>query len=311
MSPVERLKEFGLTPSAKAVTHPAFSSIFDRLSWSAAKTYVEKEWSVERFEEACCAWFDLPKSNGGGFRFRVTQGVTQSLDQFFLRYPARTLVTLPGEYSYGLHLAERQRRPSRTYSPGALRAEDILIVSDPFAAHGERLSEVEALLREASDKKLPVFIDGAFRGLQAGKLAELLDFPCIETCSYSFSKTLDLAHLRIGFEYSRSPADGLDVLQEARYIPRYGMYCALEFVTNLDRRSLMAELKSRQEQVCRAFELRPSQTVIFGLGSSEKWKDFERGGFQRVCLSLALEKSYQIGKTSEPRVDRTAGTDPR
>ena len=49
-----------------------------------------------------------------------------------------------------------------------------------------------------------------------------------------------------------------------------------------------------QEQICKKLNISPSETLLFGIGRGEKWKDFWRDDkFNRICLSQAI---YEVFK---------------
>jgi|GEM_PF-1370791 hypothetical protein len=206
-------------------------------------------------------------------RFRVRHlinGTTQTFDEVYMKYAARRLRVLRGEYAYHRRVVAHHL----DIEEAPLEENDYVILSAPFCTTGERHPRTYEIFEEAGRKKVPVIVDCAYFGT-------CLDFeldvnhPAIESVSFSLSKGLGLGDIRSGVRYSNLE-DSNPIAQQNAYdhtvlcAARIGLYMMEKFGPD----HIPTKFRAAQEEVCRELGLKPTPCMHLALGD-ENWKEFQ------------------------------------
>jgi len=227
----------------------------------------------------------------------VAQGTTEAFDKFYLKNSTRRLRYFKGEYMYH-QVAGRQyfRTPGAFIEDGTLDGNDAVVVSLPFSDTGNEHPQMKAMLAECTRLGIPVMMDCAYIGICSG-IAFDLDYDCITDVTFSLSKTFPVPHLRIGMRLTRTDDDdALLVINKTQYVNRLSVAVGLELIQMWDVDTIPSLYTDTQKEFCKALEVETSNCVIFGIDTTKKWQQYNRGGTtNRLCFAKYLhEKQLPI-----------------
>jgi hypothetical protein len=216
---------------------------------------------------------------------RLTSGNTQAFDDFYIRHHDRTFKFLPGEYPY---LSKYVPRWDLLDAHGELTRKDALVMSAPFSATGNMHPQFYATLERAEQLGIPVLIDCAFFGITRN-LQLQLGYRCIEAVCFSLSKAFGAGCFRSGIELSKQNGGPAAIQNEWCYVQLLSAKIGLEVARKFSPDHIPTKYRAWQLEICREFELEPSNTVVFGLGD-ERFKHFDVDGVSnRVCITPAIK----------------------
>jgi len=205
-----------------------------------------------------------------------SNGTTEAFDKFYIKNRTRRFRCFRGEYVYH-RLVWRNSWPNWLWlDDECLDSNDAVVVSLPFSDTGGKHQLHEALLKQCSEKGIPVLVDCAYFGICAG-----IDFnfnhPCITDITFSLSKVFPVAHARIGMRLTRiDDDDSLFVANKMGYTNRFGSQLGLQLISNFGPDFVYNKYKQRQLDLCSQYDVVPSSTVLFGIGG-DQWKEYNRG----------------------------------
>ncbi|MBY0314324.1 MAG: hypothetical protein K2Q26_02310 [Bdellovibrionales bacterium] len=259
---------------------------------------IQNQAQLENFEAQFFNWisqsqrvsFRKDENFSKNFSVAMCNGITDAFHHYYLLFPERELVVLPGEYPYHRDYCASLDKPLRRYSSNELKSTDFVILSLPFSGTGNIHPQTEDLLQECSAKKIPVLLDLAFLGLGASvDIHAYLRFDCIHSLAFSFSKLFFLGRFRIGLFWSKQPAGPLFITKEWNYTNWAAATVAAKLMSQMPFDELSQKYRPLQKQLCTEYQMTPSDSVIFGL-DEKLYPEFHREHtMNRLCLSKALE----------------------
>ena len=258
------------------------------LSMKSARAFLRGAKAEECFLSSYRDWlFSSPQWQIKGleaFKPYMSCGITQSFHDFYQIHHGKILTVCKGEYPYHKSFCQNTGRPWKQAEDG-LETGCCLILSWPFAGDGSARIKSD-LLEECSAKSIPVLLDCAYWALSAACFLDLKDYPCIAMISFSASKFFNLGRLRVGMSFSKYEDKGsMALLAPYRYTNRWGAYPVLELLKSFPVDYMMKKYSPRQKEICRQRGLKPSDTMLFGLGGKEGEALSKDGSFNRFCLS--------------------------
>ena len=213
-----------------------------------------------------------------------SNGTTEAFDKFRIRHRNRRLRVLPDEYQY--HQLYSGAEPIDTFD--SLDSNDCVIISSPYAATGNPHPMMDAIMSVCSYMNIPVLIDAAYYGL-CGQCNFNWDWPCIEAVAFSLSKPFGASIYRVGLRFSRYNDDALGEFSDDGYVNRLGAALGLELISRDCADSLYNRYRPQQLELCKAMDLTPSKSVIFGLDHLGLYPHTSRSDEQaRLCLSRVM-----------------------
>lgn len=244
----------------------------------------------ERFLESYISWIHTTKQNTikGLDQFSVSafsQGTSESFDKFYLKNNSRRFRCFRGEYMY--HAASwRNYFPSRWayIDVNDIEANDAVVISLPFSDTGNKHVKMDEVLDACTKLGVPVLVDCAFFGI-----CQNIDFdfswPCITDITFSLSKTIPIAHSRIGMRLSRiDDDDSLLVHHKTKYVNRLSCGIGLELLKIYSPDYNCRRWSTKQQDFCQQLNITPSSTVIFGIDDN-LYPQYNRGGpTNRLCV---------------------------
>jgi hypothetical protein len=225
------------------------------------------------------------------FKYKCySNGTSESFDKFYLFNSRRRFRCFSGEYMYH-KLAWRNGFLWKYLEDDELRENDAVVISLPFADTGDKHILYDSLMKKCTELGVPVLVDCAYFGI-CEDIEFDLSYPCITEVTFSLSKTFPVAYSRIGMRYTRKDTDDtLFVYQKIHYNNKVGSSIGLKFLTTFSPDYISNKYKQKQKEFCEVLNVKPSKTVLFGIGGSE-WKEYNRG-----CNTnrLSFHKQYIEG----------------
>jgi hypothetical protein len=213
-----------------------------------------------------------------------SQGTTEAFDKFYMKHRTRRFRVFQGEYMY--HVGSWKNGFDWAYMEhDRLESKDAVIMSLPFSDTGEVHPKTQETLDRCAELGIPVLIDCAFFGLCKG-IEFNLDQPAITDITFSLSKCLPAAPLRIGMRLTRKDDDdSLLIYNKTNYVNRIGAAVGLRILDYITPDSNWERWHETQEYFCQQLGVRPSSTVIFGIDKSGVHQQYNRGqDTSRLCF---------------------------
>jgi hypothetical protein len=219
------------------------------------------------FKKEMTEWLFASKLNTlTGFdqfnRVDIINGCTQFIDAIYMRGPVQTL---KGDYRYHTRL-----NPGLAYStPGYLKHDLPLIIAMPFPSLGDVFPNITDLLNECVNKNIPVHIDGAWI-----TCCQRINFdfghPAIHSMGISLSKGLGLGWNRVGLRWTKnSQADAVTIMNDFKMNLRAPVMIGLHYLRNLAPDYMWTAHGAQYEQVCRDFNLTPTNAIHLALRDNQ------------------------------------------
>lgn len=219
-------------------------------------------------------------------RLDIISGTTQTFDEAYYRYRHRHLRVFRGEYAYH----KRIKKDATFLDDYPLSNNDYIIISAPFCSTGDIHPHFYHILEEATVLKVPVVVDCAYFGTCDGVDIDL-NFPCIESVSFSLSKGLGLGDNRTGIRYSNYD-DDLPICQQNDYghlvlgAAKIGLYMMGKFSAD----HIAKKYKIYQEEVCKILDLTPTKCMHLALANHDKENKYLIDGkYHRVGIRDAVK----------------------
>lgn len=205
-----------------------------------------------------------------------SQGTSESFDKFYLKNSNRRFRCFRGEYLYH-KLAWRDSYNWCYIEDADLHTNDAVVISVPFADSGSKHSKTETILSKCTELKIPVLIDCAYYSISSNITVDLTH-PCITDVTFSLSKMFPVAHARIGVRLTKDDCDDLlFVYDKAEYTNRISAALGLALIRAFPSDYIVKKYKSIQEEYCNFLGVHPSDTVLFGIASKDKFTEYNRG----------------------------------
>lgn len=263
--------------------------------------YVYQKPSLLGYAECWKSW--LTDSNSkvliglGNFpHIDFSLGTSQTFDHFVIRHCLhRTIATFVGDFQYHACISKKINFKSLK-SADDLTTNQALIISLPFSDLGKTHPEFNQILNICNNLDIPVCVDLAYWGIVKNINFDLDAYPCIKELTASLSKSFyTLENHRVGVRFSRDYLnDGISMLNEVQMQNFYSMGLGIHYMNQFSCDWNWVNYQTRYQEICSEHNLSPTDTIIFGTNSSDKYKDFNRGipGNNRICISPLLKDTF-------------------
>jgi hypothetical protein len=226
------------------------------------------------FRDQFNKWIHSSKQIVAGLpsNYYIVSGITDAFNQTYALY--ETVGIFNGEYGY--HSLTMQNRVTTDLSKA-----DVIIISHPFSADGMSSHDK---LKIADTFNKPIFVDCAFFGVCKNINFDFTQYKNIHSICFSLSKTFGTGRHRVGLLYTNDmyPVTIYDQWQ-------YPLVASAEYhyrlLNTMSPDTMVEKYQDIQLEICNELKLIPSDTIMFGLDYSLKYKNFERGNVNRLCLS--------------------------
>jgi len=221
--------------------------------------------------------------------FAFSNGTTEAFDKFYLKHKERRLRYFKGEYMY--HIASGKAYFDRVavIEDDAIRADDVVIFSLPFADNGAENPLMEDILSVCEKLNVPVLVDCCYFGV-CGNVKFDFNYQCIEEIVFSLSKNFPVQHLRIGMRLTRLDNDDpLFVYNKNKYVNRLGAAVGEKLIEKYSPDYNYNTYRNTQEMFSDQLGVNPTKCVFFAT-STDKFTEYNRGtGSNRLCFSKYLK----------------------
>lgn len=238
------------------------------------------------FKKAYFDWIHSSKQKVNGLpeNYYIVSGLTDAFNQTYALY--NKIGIFEGEYGY--HLLTVKDRITTD-----LNQADVIIVSHPFSADG--LSAHEKL-KIADSYNKPIFVDCAFFGICDGIDFDFSQYKNIHSVCFSLSKTFGTGWFRVGMLFTEDPYP-VKVYAGAHYPLIASAQYHYDLINTKSPDDMFKKYRAQQLEICKELNIIPSDTVIFGLDYTNKYKEFKRGSVNRMCLTPIIEDTDSRGVT--------------
>jgi len=164
-----------------------------------------------------------------------------------------------------------------------IKKDDAVVISLPFSGNGGIYSNYNGLIEDCEKLGVPVFLDTAYYGISYDFKIDL-SASCITDISTSLTKPISMT-LRSGIRFTKTSHDDfLQSTSDSNIHNRIACTVASKILQEFSHDWLVEKYKPMQKETCKKLKITPTQTFTLALGDSILHKDFERNGFNRICI---------------------------
>ena len=216
-------------------------------------------------------WLNLPLHQ---FDADYSAGCTQAFDSFYFRHRYKKFRCYVGEYFYHLKTWQSNSVDWKFITNDHPLVEgDALVISYPFCDTGDFWNST--VLQECNEKNIPVLLDMCYYPLTEGCTFDF-SHSCIDTVAFSLSKVFPVANYRIGVRYTRKDIDdGQKLHHSINYNNMLSAYIGHTLIEKYTVKHVHDKYKHKQQTACKFFNLKQSDSVLFGVGDQE-WNMYSR-----------------------------------
>jgi hypothetical protein len=118
------------------------------------------------------------------------------------------------------------------------------------------------------------------------------DYDCITDITFSLSKAFPVAYARVGMRLTKvDDDDSLLMLHKIGYTNRIGAAIGLKLMEQYSPDYICEKYMGQQAELCKELGVQPSNTVLFGIDTSNKYPEYNRGG---ITNRLSLHKHFDV-----------------
>lgn len=248
---------------------PLSDHVFERLQLEVLEGKMNTDVSDSIYRK----FIDLTQSHIMGSKLNMLRGLesypekdiiigcTQFIDDLYMQGPIQVLAD---DYKYHQRLGLAQIR-----SVGNLLPRMALIISVPFPRYGKIHPQMGEILAEASDKNIPIHVDGAW--ITCSRNIDFdLDHPCIKSIGISLSKGLGLGWNRVGVRWRRTVYDdSISIMNKFNMSNKTLIKVGIHYLENIEPDYLWNTYGDRYRKVCRDFDLEETDSIHIAMRDAQ------------------------------------------
>lgn len=277
---------------AEAVVDPGLNKFIHQTIHTAVNTDVLNDSTVhQRFLEQYRHWILSTKHNTitGLELFPVSVfslGTTEAFDKFYLKNSQRRFRCFRGEYMYHQVSWRNYFQNWKFLDDEPISSSDAVVISLPFSDLGSEHPKMREVLDQCSEMGVPVLLDCAYFGICYNTTFDFTH-PSITDITFSLSKFIPVAHLRIGMRLTRiDDDDSLLVINKTNYVNRLSAAVGIEILNNFSPDYNYIKYGALQLSLCEQLKVETSNCVIFGIDRNNQYPEYSRGrNTNRLCFS--------------------------
>lgn len=263
--------------------------ILDSLSSLTSDDLALKSWCSMEHVDIFASWICHSKHRQiiglNDFTYRaLCSGTCQAIESFINRYQTRRIRFSKNEFVLARIVCNANSISWKWLEDEEIQSNDAVVLSCPFSGNGGFIDNFDGLIRDCQILSIPVLIDSAYFGISTGIKIDVSS-PCITDVCVSISKPFSTM-LRHGIRFSRTYHD--DLIQNSSdtgIIARPCVLVASQTLCKFDADYIVNRYLSRYKKICDDYNLDPTHTITLALGSSDKFLDFKRGDYTRICVT--------------------------
>ena len=123
-----------------------------------------------------------------------------------------------------------------------------------------------------------------------------MSLDCIEDITTSLSKVFPVEHNRIGIRLQKNKIDDSTyAYNQNEYVNHNSVSIGQHMIENFTNNFIIEKYAQRQIDECNSLSVTPSQSVIFGLDTVNKYSEYNRGGASnRLCFSRVWDNRANV-----------------
>jgi len=256
---------------------------------------------VQKFLHDYAHWFKLGHTIDGIDKFvhlAPANGTTEVFDKFYMQNTHRRLRLWRGEYFYH-QIVARENFYNRFawIDDEPITDMDVVVVSLPFANTGGIPENFDQVMQLCEYRNVNVLIDMAYINISKPIKVDL-SYDCIKVIATSLSKVFPVETYRIGMRLMKNYLD--DTLQayvdqETPYANTNSIHLGQQLIDQYENDYIVKRYTPLQLEYCDQLGVTPSDCVIFGIDSNNKYPEYQRGtDTGRMCFSKLWDKRITI-----------------
>ncbi|OUU18544.1 MAG: hypothetical protein CBC05_02350 [Crocinitomicaceae bacterium TMED45] len=217
----------------------------------------------------------------------ITDGVTGAFLDWYIEYGKENLVVLKGEYPF-----HERNGITVIDSYVELQKGQTLILSTPFSATGNIHADYYSIMEWCNNNSVNVLIDAAY--LNISGIGELpVSQKCVKSVATSLSKVYNTGMNKIGLKFNKEETHTpYKQLNDWSYVNHHSINLHNKIMEKFSLSYIYDSYKDKQIDFCDKLGLLVSSTVIFGLSTEDKYKQFNRSDLiNRLCISKELQNA--------------------
>ena len=217
-----------------------------------------------------------------------TNGTTQALESFISHWRSRRLRVSRAEFQLPRVFAAYLGVDYCYLEDDDLSSNDFVIVSLPFSGNGSEYPGYQQLLEQCKNLSIPVCLDLAYIGI-AHSMSIDLSHPAIAAVTTSISKPYSTM-LRHGVRFTCDRwDDSAQNLTEVGILPRANIRVASSIMNKYGRDYIPLKYLTKSKKVCGELGIVHTNVVTLACGDDTVYKEFNRGGYTRICITNEIE----------------------
>ena len=252
-------------------------------------------WHNDHYVDSLVSWMqDHPLNQLQGvdkFTHRdYSQGSVESIISFVTRHGHCQRI----RFSHAEFAAARVVCTAAGYSwcgleDDPIKPGDAVVISMPFAGTGDPWPGFDDLIAQCNQLDVPVMLDLSYWPISYGVQLNI-DQPCVKEVVFSLSKPL-ATQLRLGLRLSREAVNDMtQINSDLKVYNRVAVWTGIELMDQFSIDWLMSKYLYRQTEICQTLDLKPSMTLTLAQGDPVLHQQFNRNGYNRICITDELSQ---------------------
>ena len=235
---------------------------------------------VKKFLHDYAHWMKQGHTLAGIDKYKhlaFANGTTEVFDKFYMQNTHRRLRLWKGEYFYHNIVARENFYNNFAWiDDGPILDMDVVVVSLPFANTGGIPEDFDKIMQLCCYRNVNVLIDMAY--INISKPIEVnLDYDCIKVIATSLSKVFPVETHRIGMRLMKDYLDDslqAYVDQATPYVNLNSIALGQELIEEFPNDFIVKRYTALQEYHCKELGVEPSDCVIFGVDTNNKFTEY-------------------------------------
>ena len=263
--------------------------------------YLRDPWIVKRFEEYFPAWLkQCPRFQFKGIdEFKhscFSQGSQEYFLNFYITHRNKRFRVFKGEYWWHMEVWKKLGLNWAYIEDDNLDANDVVIISCPFARLGDEHPQQKELLEQCEKIGIPVMLDFIYLpNATFDKIQIDLTPTCIKSLSFSMSKTFPVANARVALRMTREKMkDPMQISNDENVANRLASGLGLECMQKFNVDYMVEKYQMEQQHWCKLLGLKPTKVVHFAFG--DPYTDMGRKNNKRFFSEFNDQQNrYNLG----------------
>jgi len=219
-------------------------------------------------------------------------GTSVCFGEFIHRFPTRRVRVSRDDFALTRVICKNFNRELLYLEDAPLADNDMLIISLPFSGNGSVYPDFEKILDSADTLNVPVFVDGAYYGI-SHDIKYPLHHNCITDFVVSLSKNLSPRSMRLGIRFTKEMIDDgvSQSIVGADIFDRLGSWISIKLMNQYAQKWIIDQYMDRYNDTCDTLDLIKTNTITLALSNHERFKEYHRGEYNRVCITDEITKN--------------------